>query len=77
MTNHPIVKLYPLEINTSEAPTTDGHDLQNYVAADDIQNPEQERRPQHAAVQRAKNQVTEWIQAICASPEDVENSNDN
>ena len=67
-TNRPIVKLYPLEINTSETPTTNDRDLQNYVAAEDIQNPGQERRPQRAAAQRAKKRVTEWIQAIRAPP---------
>ena len=37
--NCPVVKLYSLEINTLETPTTDDHDQQIYLAANDIQNP--------------------------------------
>ena len=71
-TNRPIVKLYPLEVASSGAFVND--DLKN---TDDNLTPKQGRQTQRKAAQRAKCKMTEWIQTICAPPEDVENSNDS
>ena len=71
-TNRPIIKLYPLEVASSGAFVND--DLKN---TDDNLTPKQGRQSQRKAAQRAKCKMTEWIQTICAPPEDVENSNDS
>ena len=75
-TNRPIVKLYPLEVTSSEAPATNSKNDAK-IPMEDTVTPEQEKRPQRRAAHKAKSQMMEWIQTIRAPPEDVENTNDN
>ena len=73
-TDHPIAKLYPLEV-TAEDPLFKQHQDKSNSSDDGYQTlqREAERRPACKAVLRGRQQVREWTQTLCVPQEDVEN----
>ena len=74
LTNRPITKLYPLELNEKEAvPDQQGETVSS------VQHPtnpppdiaEETSRPQRASAIRATSRVKEWARILVAPPEDV------
>ena len=64
------MKLYPLEVTSVETSTSPTLQPAN-------EHPEEESLTLTSAAERARRQMSEWIQAICAPPEDVRNTSDN
>ena len=77
VTSIPIVKLYPLEVNTApEGDSQDVSDDKNNCAQDtftsDSSEPQLSSRPQRSAAVKARAQAADWAQ-ILRAPEDVVN----
>jgi len=70
VTNRPITKLYPMEITATVVPESSPQD----VASDKVQGEAAEcpSRSTRRAATRARQQLSEWSQILCAPPEDVE-----
>ena len=73
--NHPIVKLYPLEV-AAEDPLL--QDKLNEPNSDKTVQPEtqvttSEKRPVYKAALQGRKQIREWTETLSAPPEDVEN----
>ncbi len=66
-TNRPITKLYPLEITASTEETTEKPEHEP------IEEKKETERPKRIAAQKATRRISNWVNALSAPPEDVEN----
>ena len=75
ITNRPIIKLYPLEVNV-ETETPDSQDILDDSTPDTPvphdTEPQLPSQPQQSAAVKARAQVSDWAQILCG-PEDVMN----
>jgi len=70
-TNRPISKLYPLEVTAEDSLHHDNDSSQ--TVQPDESNITSDKRPVRKAALRGRQQVIEWIQALCGPPQDVRN----
>ena len=70
ITNRPITKLYPLEVNSSTIPSNDTPNEPEKTTSEEIQPVNQ--RPMRQSTRRAAERISEWTNTVCAPPEDVE-----
>ena len=69
-TNHPIARLYPLEVEHSSSMESPQQEPESTVEPSDSRT--SHRHPRRAAV-RAREQLKEWTDILRHPPEDVEN----
>ena len=73
LTNRPLVKLFPLEVNVCddrvvgvESNKGEQEDHNTTEAEKSLDNPMTEECPRRSAAQRARKRLAEWVQIICA-----------
>ena len=71
ITNRPITKLYPLELNEADE-VNSGIKKITSQPCDPVKSSSENERPQRASARKANDRMKEWVKTFSAPPEDVE-----
>ena len=70
-TNRPIAKLYPLEVCSTEGSANQNSPTQPTETTSNEVTPA-ESRPVRQSARRATERMSEWVETLCAPPDDGE-----